>query len=69
MSFKYMVHSCVNRIYLRLKRKESYTFSYPNFIGSRIDRHPFIVEADVIYLHWFVGGFLNFKSLEQLFML
>lgn len=69
VSFKYMVHSCVNRIYLRLKRKESYTFSYPNFIGSRIDRHPFIVEADVIYLHWFVGGFLNFKSLEQLFML
>ena len=24
VSFKYMVHSCVNRIYLRLKRKESY---------------------------------------------
>ena len=68
-SFKYIIYSCVNKFYLRSKKKESYAFNYPNFVGNRIDSHPFIMEADVVYLHWFVGGYLNFDNLEQLFRL
>jgi glycosyltransferase involved in cell wall biosynthesis len=38
-------------------------------VDSGIAKHPFILSADVIYLHWIQGGFLSYadiKSIAQL---
>lgn len=48
------------------KKRDTYLFSYPKFIGNNVSNHSMIKEADVIYLHWIVGGFLNFKNIEQI---
>jgi glycosyltransferase involved in cell wall biosynthesis len=40
-------------------------FSYP-LIGSSVVRHPSVASADIIYIHWAIGGFLSFSSIEQL---
>lgn len=48
------------------KKPNTYLFSYPRFIGNNISNHFFLRDADVIYLHWIVGGFLNFKNIEQI---
>jgi len=43
-------------------------FSYP-VLGNDISKHPFILGADVIYIHWVLAGFLNFSGLEELMKL
>lgn len=48
------------------KNPNTYLFSYPKFIGNNVSNHFMLKEADVIYLHWIVGGFLNFKNIEQI---
>lgn len=40
-------------------------FSYP-VLGSDISAIEEVQKADVIYLHWFLFGFLSFKNIEQL---
>jgi len=40
-------------------------FSYP-IVGNDLTKHEFVEEADVIYVHWAIGGLLNFKSIERL---
>ena len=35
--------------------------------GFDLSDHPWVDWADVVYLHWVVGGFLSLKSLKQLF--
>lgn len=40
-------------------------FSYP-LIGSDVVDHPSVTNADVIYIHWAIGGFLSFSSIELL---
>lgn len=40
-------------------------FSYPVF-GTDISQIPEVTQADVIYIHWALNGFLNLKSIEQL---
>lgn len=35
--------------------------------GFDLSDHPWVAWADVVYLHWVVGGFLSLKSLKQLF--
>lgn len=37
--------------------------------GFRLDRHPKVLAADVIYLHWVDDGLLSIKSLESLLKL
>ncbi|MGN6196965.1 MAG: glycosyltransferase [Ginsengibacter sp.] len=44
------------------------TFSYP-ILGTDISKIDAILNADIVYLHWILGGFLNFSNLEQLFKL
>ena len=34
--------------------------------GFDISSHPWVAWADVVYLHWIVGGFLSLDSLERL---
>ncbi|VAW12784.1 hypothetical protein MNBD_BACTEROID03-192 [hydrothermal vent metagenome] len=52
--------------YLTHSNAEKYgMFSYP-ILGNNIERNTLITEADIIYLHWVVGGFLNFNNIERL---
>lgn len=45
--------------------KQYGSFSFP-ILGTNIADLDGIVEADVIYLHWILGGFLNLSSIEDL---
>lgn len=40
-------------------------FSYP-ILGTNISQMKEIKEADYIYIHWALGGFLNLSNMEQL---
>jgi glycosyltransferase involved in cell wall biosynthesis len=40
-------------------------FSYPIF-GTDISKRKQIQSADIIYLHWAIGGFLNLNNIENL---
>ena len=40
-------------------------FSYP-VLGTNVANVEEIKQADVIYIHWALGGFLNFRSIRQL---
>lgn len=48
--------------------KEFGTFTYPR-LGSNVIKMKEIENADIIYLHWVLGGFLNFSNFEQIFNL
>ncbi|MFC4873123.1 glycosyltransferase [Negadavirga shengliensis] len=37
-----------------------------SFMGSDVSSHPLVKEADYIYIHWVLGGFLSVKSLDKL---
>lgn len=37
-----------------------------SFMGTDISGHPLVKEADYIYVHYVLGGFLSIKSLKQL---
>lgn len=45
--------------------KEYGGFSY-SFLGSNVSNHPLVQQADYIYVHWILGGFLSVKNLDQL---
>lgn len=49
----------------RKKINEFGSFSYP-ILGTNISNIKQIKNADIIYLHWILGGFLNMKNIEQL---
>lgn len=40
-------------------------FSYP-VLGSDVSAHEFVRNADIIYLHWVQGGFMNLTNYRQL---
>jgi glycosyltransferase involved in cell wall biosynthesis len=50
---------------LKKNHKEFGLFSYP-VLGSDISQLAEIQEADVIYIHWALYGFLNYNSLEKI---
>ena len=52
----------------RNNRREFGPFSYP-VLGSDVSRIKEIKNADIIYLHWVLGGFLNLSSMEKLMQL
>lgn len=47
--------------------KGSYHFSHPMTIGTNLSKSKVLLDTDVIYLHWAIGGFLSYKSLEKIF--
>ena len=49
----------------RNKPTDSGAFSL-SFLGSNISKHELILKADVIYVHWILGGFLSVANLKQL---
>lgn len=48
------------------KKKGTYYFSFPKYLGTNVSKHPILRDADVIYLHWIVGGFLDFTNIERI---
>jgi len=63
--FKAIVHGRLHNKKIN-KVDESYgMFSYP-ILGNNIVEHIMVQDADIIYLHWILGGFLNFKNIEDL---
>ncbi len=52
--------------YLTRKAKKQFgLFSFP-FLGLNISKRSVVKQADVIYLHWINGGFLNLTNIKQL---
>jgi glycosyltransferase involved in cell wall biosynthesis len=49
----------------RKNRKQFGAFSYP-ILGTDLSRKEEIKNADVIYIHWALGGFINFKSIREI---
>jgi glycosyltransferase involved in cell wall biosynthesis len=49
----------------RNTKKEFGLFSYP-ILGNNISHLKVVQEADFIYIHWVLGGFLNLTNIEQL---
>jgi glycosyltransferase involved in cell wall biosynthesis len=45
--------------------KEFGTFSYP-VLGNDLSQMEAVKNADIIYIHWVMGGFFNLKSIDQL---
>lgn len=52
----------------RNSNKSLGSFTYPVF-GTDVTHIPAVRAADVIYVHWVLGGFMSFKSFEKLFEL
>ena len=52
----------------RNNRREFGPFSYP-VLGSDVSQIKEIKNADIIYLHWVLGGFMNLSSMEKLMQL
>src|SRR5690606_27505733 len=47
-------------------RNKKYGSFSASFIGSDVSSHPLVNEADFIYVHWILGGFLSVRNLEQI---
>lgn len=45
--------------------KQMGSFSYP-VLGSNLARINEVKQADIIYIHWALKGFLNFRSMQQI---
>lgn len=67
--FKAQAYAYLQKAVAFRKKKNTYFFSYPKVVGNNVANHPFVQQADVIYLHWIVGGFLNLKNIEALLKL
>jgi glycosyltransferase involved in cell wall biosynthesis len=53
--------------FLQYEREAKIRFQFNHArIGVDISKHPLVVEADIIHIHWILKGFLSFDSLEKL---
>jgi glycosyltransferase involved in cell wall biosynthesis len=59
------VDTKINSYLTKNNYKEFGLFSYP-VLGTDVATMPLVKEADVIYIHWALYGFLNLNSIEQL---
>ena len=66
---KTQIYYKMQKLIERKKKPDTYLFSYPKYIGNNVSNHVFLKEADIIYLHWIVGGFLNLKNIEEILKL
>lgn len=63
---KLQAYGFLHGVIRRKIRKNKNLFSFPFLVGTDVSRHPAVVAADVIYLHWINGGFLSLRNLKQL---
>lgn len=59
------VDSKLQNYLVRKSDKQLGLFSYP-ILGTDVSAHQYVVEADVIYIHWVLFGFLNISNLRKL---
>ncbi len=63
------IRKLINKIPVyRYKNRKDIIFSPAN-IGVDISKNKLIKDADIIHLHWIVGGYLSLKSLENILKL
>lgn len=55
----------IQKYLVRKSIKKFGLFSYPVF-GSNVSKLDQVKQADIIYLHWVLGGFLSLNSIKQL---
>lgn len=56
--------------FLPYEAEKKYRFAFsPTRVGVDISKHPAVLEADILHLHWINFGFLSLKNLKQLFAL
>lgn len=69
MGWKERLYSRINNLvesYLTKKMISNYgKFSYP-VLGSNVSERQEVRQADVIYVHWILNGFLSIQSLKKL---
>jgi glycosyltransferase involved in cell wall biosynthesis len=63
------VRTLIKKAILSKYRKSKDIIFSPAKLGLDITKNKVIQEADVIHLHWVVGGFLSLNSLDKLFSL
>lgn len=62
------IRAALNLLSVRTKNKRLGTFSAFT-VGRDISGSRLVREADIIYLHWVCGGFLNLKGVERILRL
>ncbi|WP_162628222.1 glycosyltransferase [Arcticibacterium luteifluviistationis] len=55
----------IHFLFYEKSKKERFAFSTAKF-GTDISKHPLVLEADIIHLHWINQGFLSLKNIENL---
>lgn len=60
-----LINGKIEALLTRNSIKKYGYFSYP-ILGTDISKMKQIKDADVLYLHWAIGGFLNLKNIERL---
>lgn len=56
--------------FLPHEAEKKYRFAFsPARFGVDISKHPAVLEADILHIHWVNFGFLSLKNLEKLFSL
>lgn len=63
--FKALINGRLHNRKIRKVDSSYGMFSSP-ILGNNIVNHIMVQNADIIYLHWVLGGFLNFKNIEAL---
>lgn len=56
----------LDRIPLKFYNSKTKGLFSPAWGGIDITKHPRLIEADIIHLHWINNGFLSLKSIEKL---
>jgi glycosyltransferase involved in cell wall biosynthesis len=67
-NFKIVLNNKLEKFILRNRVSQQGTFSVPLF-GHDVTNHEFVKNADIIIIHWAIGGFLNLKGYEYIFEL
>lgn len=62
---KSKVNNYIQSYLIKNKKSEFGMFSYP-VLGSNISSSHEVQEADVIYVHWVLNGFLSIRNMQQL---
>lgn len=59
------LNNWLEKLLLRNVKTEQGKFSFP-ILGSDVSELPLVKNADIIYLHWVLNGFLNIQNMERL---
>lgn len=64
--FRRLINHTQYLIYQKDLLANSYVFTEPTIVSAKIHKLDLFQKADVIYLHWVLGGFLNLSDFESI---